>query len=103
MPTGHPGRRAPGLGFGHPRVVAVFGALSQFRTVFGSFYAKELRPLVEDAGLSASVAANRAARRVGKSPAVAAIATFGRMLRSPGWSSPGLGVPGAFMGTRKKG
>lgn len=47
MPTGEPGRRAPGLRFGDPRVVAVFGALSQFRCVFGGFYAKDLRPLVE--------------------------------------------------------
>ncbi len=47
MPTGEPGRRAPGLRFGDPRVVALFGALSQFRFVFGGFYAKDLRPLVE--------------------------------------------------------
>jgi hypothetical protein len=47
MPTGEPGRRAPGLRFGDPRVVALFGALSQFRSVFGGFYAKDLRPLVE--------------------------------------------------------
>jgi hypothetical protein len=47
MPTGEPGRRAPGLRFGDPRVVALFGALSQFRSVFGGFYARDLRPLVE--------------------------------------------------------
>jgi hypothetical protein len=47
MPTGDAGRRAPGLRFGDPRVVALFGALSQFRFVFGGFYAKEMRPLVE--------------------------------------------------------
>lgn len=47
MPTGEPGRRAPGLRFGDPRVVALFGALSQFRCVFGGFYARDLRPLVE--------------------------------------------------------
>jgi hypothetical protein len=28
-------------------VVALFGALSQFRSVFGGFYARDLRPLVE--------------------------------------------------------
>jgi hypothetical protein len=47
MPTGKPGRRAPGLRFGDPRVVALFGALSQFRSIFGGFYARDLRPLVE--------------------------------------------------------
>lgn len=47
LPTGEPGRRAPGLRFGDPRVVALFGALSQFRFVFGGFFAKDLRPLVE--------------------------------------------------------
>ena len=47
MPTGEPGHRAPGLRFGDPRVVALFGALSQFRPVFGGFYARDLRPLVE--------------------------------------------------------
>ncbi len=47
MPTGEPGRRAPGLRFGDPRVVALFGALSDFRTIFGGFYAKDLRPRVE--------------------------------------------------------
>jgi len=47
MPTGEPGRRAPGLRFGDPRVVALFGALSQFRSIFGGFYARDLRPLVE--------------------------------------------------------
>jgi len=47
MPTGDRGRRAPGLRFGDPRVVALLGALSQFRFVFGGFYAKDLRPLVE--------------------------------------------------------
>ena len=47
MPTGEPGRRAPGLRFGDHRVVALFGALSQFRSVFGGFYARDLRPLVE--------------------------------------------------------
>src|SRR5260370_5338364 len=48
MPTGEPGRRAPGLRFGDPRVVALFGALSQFRSIFAGFYARDLRPLVED-------------------------------------------------------
>jgi hypothetical protein len=47
MPTGESGRRAPGLRFGDPRVVALFGALCQFRIIFGGFYAKDLRPLVE--------------------------------------------------------
>lgn len=47
MPTGEPGRRAPGLRFGDPRTVALFGALSQFQSIFGGFYAKELRPRVE--------------------------------------------------------
>jgi hypothetical protein len=48
MPTGEPGRRAPGLRFGDPRTVALFGALSQFNlNVFGGFYAKQLRPIVE--------------------------------------------------------
>jgi hypothetical protein len=47
MPSGEPGCRAPGLRFGDPRVVALCGALSQFRLVFAGFYAKELRPLVE--------------------------------------------------------
>ncbi len=47
MPTGEPGRRAPGLRFGDPRVVALFGALSQFRSIFGGFYARDMRPLVE--------------------------------------------------------
>jgi hypothetical protein len=47
MPTGEPGRRAPGLRFGDPRVVALFGALSQFRSIFGGFFARDLRPLVE--------------------------------------------------------
>ncbi len=47
MPTGEPGRRAPGLRFGDPRVVGLFGALSQFRSIFGGFYARDLRPLVE--------------------------------------------------------
>jgi hypothetical protein len=46
MPTGQPGRRAPGLRFGDPRVVGLFSALSNFRTIFGGFYAKELRPLI---------------------------------------------------------
>jgi hypothetical protein len=47
MPSGESGCRAPGLRFGDPRVVALCGALSQFRVVFGGFYAEELRPLVE--------------------------------------------------------
>ena len=47
MPTGEPGRRAPGLRFGDPRVVSLFGALSQFRSVFGGFYARDMRHLVE--------------------------------------------------------
>ena len=47
MPTGEPGRRAPGLRFGDPRVVGLFCALSQFRSIFGGFYARDLRPLVE--------------------------------------------------------
>jgi hypothetical protein len=47
MPTGEPGRRAPGLRFGDPRVVALCGALSQFHFVIGGFYANQLRPLVE--------------------------------------------------------
>jgi hypothetical protein len=47
MPTGEPGRRAPGLRFGDPRTVALFGALAEFRWVFGGFYAKHLRPVVE--------------------------------------------------------
>ena len=47
MPTGEPGHRAPGLRFGDPRTVALFGALSQFHSIFGGFYAKQLRPLVE--------------------------------------------------------
>ena len=33
LPTGDSGRRAPGLRFGDPRVVALFNALSQFRWV----------------------------------------------------------------------
>jgi hypothetical protein len=41
VPTGEPGWRAPGLRF------ALFGALSQFRYVLGGFYARDLRPLVE--------------------------------------------------------
>ena len=47
MPSGEPGRRAPGLRLGDPRTVALFGALSQFALIFGGFYAKQLRPLVE--------------------------------------------------------
>ena len=31
---------------GDPRVVGLFSALSNFRTIFGGFYAKELRPLI---------------------------------------------------------
>jgi hypothetical protein len=48
MPTGQPGRRAPGLRFGDPRTVALFGALAEFRWIFGGFYAKQLRPVVEN-------------------------------------------------------
>jgi hypothetical protein len=47
MPTGEFGRRAPGLRFGDPRTVALFGALAELRWIFGGFYAKQLRPLVE--------------------------------------------------------
>ncbi len=47
LPTGEPGRRAPGLRFGDPRVVALFGALSQFRWVVDGFRNKDLRPMVE--------------------------------------------------------
>ena len=47
MPTGAAGRRVPGLRFGDPRVMALFGTLSDFRFVFGGFHAKQLRPLVE--------------------------------------------------------
>ena len=47
LPTGDPGHRAPGLRFGDPRVVALFGALSEFRWVHRGVRSRELRPLVE--------------------------------------------------------
>lgn len=47
LPTGEPGRRAPGLRFGDPRVVALFSALSHFRWVFAGFRNRDLRQLVE--------------------------------------------------------
>lgn len=46
LPTGEPARRAPGLRFGDPRVVALFGALSQFQWVVDGFRNKDLRPIV---------------------------------------------------------
>ena len=47
LPTGEAGRRAPGLRFGDPRVVALLAALSQFVWIFGGFHSRDLRPLVE--------------------------------------------------------
>jgi hypothetical protein len=47
LPTGESGRRASGLRFGDPRVMALFAALSQFSWVFGGFHARQLRPVVE--------------------------------------------------------
>jgi hypothetical protein len=47
LPTGDPDHRAPGLRFGDPRVVGIFGALSQFNWVMHGFRARDLRPLVE--------------------------------------------------------
>lgn len=47
LPTGDPGRRAPGLRFGDPRVVALFGALSDFRWIHDGIRSRDLRPLVE--------------------------------------------------------
>lgn len=46
MPTGDPGRRAPGFRFGDPRTVALFGALSDMRWVQTDVRSTELRPLV---------------------------------------------------------
>lgn len=46
MPTGDPGRRAPGFRFGDPRTVALFGALSDMRWVQTDVRSKELQPLV---------------------------------------------------------
>jgi hypothetical protein len=47
LPTGEPGHRAPGLRFGDPRVVALFGALCDFRWIRAGIRSRELRPLVE--------------------------------------------------------
>jgi hypothetical protein len=47
LPTGEPGHRAPGLRFGDPRVVALFGALSHFRWLHDGIRSRDLRPLVE--------------------------------------------------------
>ena len=46
MPTGEPGRRAPGFRFGDRRTVALFGALSDMRWVETAIRSRELRPLV---------------------------------------------------------
>lgn len=47
LPTGDKQHRAPGLRFGDPRVVAVFGALADFLWVNAGFRSKDLRALVE--------------------------------------------------------
>jgi hypothetical protein len=46
-PTGPPERRAPGLRFGEPRVVALFGALADFRWAAGDIRSEPLRQAVE--------------------------------------------------------
>ena len=46
MPSGQPGRRAPGLRFGDPRVVALYAALARFEVAVGGFRAGDLQPLV---------------------------------------------------------
>ena len=46
-PSGPPERRAPGLRFGDPRVVALFGALADFRWAAGDIRSAPLRALVE--------------------------------------------------------
>jgi hypothetical protein len=46
-PSGPPERRAPGLRFGDPRVVALFGALADFRWAAGDIRSGPLRTLVE--------------------------------------------------------
>lgn len=46
-PTGPPERRAPGLRFGDPRVVALFGALADFRWTAAAIRSRPLRELVE--------------------------------------------------------
>ncbi len=45
-PSGPPERRAPGLRFGDPRVVALFGALADFRWTAGGIRSGPLRELV---------------------------------------------------------
>jgi hypothetical protein len=45
-PSGPPERRAPGLRFGEPRVVALFGALADFRWAAGDIRSGPLRELV---------------------------------------------------------
>ncbi len=47
LPSGLVGARAPGLRFGDPRVVALFGALSHLCWVSTGFRSKDLRPLIE--------------------------------------------------------
>lgn len=47
MPSGQPHRRAPGLRFGDPRVVALFAALARFEVTVGGFRAGDLQPAVE--------------------------------------------------------
>jgi len=47
LPTGAVGYRAPGLRFGDPRIVALFGALSHLCWVSTGFRSKDLRPLIE--------------------------------------------------------
>jgi hypothetical protein len=46
-PTGPPAARAAGLRFGDPRVVALFGALADFRWAVGAIRSRPLRELVE--------------------------------------------------------
>lgn len=46
-PTGPPDARAPGLRFGDPRVVALFGALADFRWAATDIRSRSLRALVE--------------------------------------------------------
>lgn len=47
VPTGPPGARAPGLRFGDPRVVALFGALADVRWAAAPIRSRPLRELVE--------------------------------------------------------
>ena len=47
LPSGDALGRAPGLRFGDPRVVALFGALSQCCWIMAGFRSRDLRPLIE--------------------------------------------------------